>query len=140
MKKLLITAMTLFCFAFSSYGQGKVEKQIIGKWCNPYTYESTGELKGFEFKKGGKCSAINVPSLDLRTWKIDEDGYLIIEGFSKEDDGKIEVYKTRERIGYVTSDSLELVVQEAQPRLAFLYLNTKSIKKLVTPEVTPDKK
>ena len=51
-----------------------------------------------------------------------------------------EVYKTRERIGYVTSDSLELVVQEAQPRLAFLYLNMKSIKKLVTPEVTPDKK
>lgn len=140
MKKLLMTVMALSCFAFSSCGQKKVEKQIIGKWCNPYTYESTGELKGFEFKKGGKCSAINVPSLDLRTWKIDEDGYLIIEGFSKEDDGKIEVYKTRERIGYVTSDSLELVVQEAQPRLAFLYLNTKSIKKLVTPEVTPDKK
>ena len=112
MKKLLMTVMALSCFAFSSYGQKKVEKQIIGKWCNPYTYESTGELKGFEFKKGGKCSAINVPSLDLRTWKIDEDGYLIIEGFSKEDDGKIEVYKTRERIGYVTSDSLELVVQE----------------------------
>ena len=127
MKKLLMTVMVLSCFAFSSYGQ-KVEKQIIGKWCNPYTYESTGELKGFEFKKGGKCSAINVPSLDLRTWKIDN-GYLIIE-----------VYKTRERIGYVTSDSLELVVQEAQPRLAFLYLNMKSIKKLVTPEVTPDKK
>ena len=140
MKKLLMTVMALSCFAFSSYGQKKVEKQIIGKWCNTSTYESTGELKGFEFKKGGKCSAINVPSLDLRTWKIDEDGYLIIEGFSKEDDGKIEVYKTRERIGYVTSDSLELVVQEAQPRLAFLYLNTKSIKKLVTPEVTPDKK
>ena len=136
MKKLLMTVMALSCFAFSSYGQKKVEKQIIGKWCNPYTYESTGELKGFEFKKGGKCSAINVPSLDLRTWKIDEDGYLIIEG----EDGKVEVYKTRERIGYVTSDSLELVVQEAQPRLAFLYLNTKSIKKLVTPEVTPDKK
>ena len=111
MKKLLMTVMVLSCFAFSSYGQ-KVEKQIIGKWCNPYTYESTGELKGFEFKKGGKCSAINVPSLDLRTWKIDN-GYLIIEGFSKEDNGKVEVYKTRERIGYVTSDSLELVVQEA---------------------------
>ena len=108
MKKLLMTVMVLSCFAFSSYGQ-KVEKQIIGKWCNPYTYESTGELKGFEFKKGGKCSAINVPSLDLRTWKIDN-GYLIIEGFSKEDNGKVEVYKTRERIGYVTSDSLELVV------------------------------
>ena len=50
MKKLLMTVMALSCFAFSSYGQ-KVEKQIIGKWCNPYTYESTGELKGFEFKK-----------------------------------------------------------------------------------------
>ena len=140
MKKLIMTVMALSCFVFSGYGQKKMEKQIIGKWCNPYTYESTGELKGVEFKNGVKGSAIHVPSLDLRTWKIDEDGYLIIEGFSKEDDGKIEVYKTRERIGYVTSDSLELVVQEAQPRLAFLYLNTKSIKKLVTPEVTPDKK
>ena len=95
MKKLLITAMALSCFALS-YGQKKVEKQIIGKWCNPYTYKSTGELKGFEFKKGGKCSAINIPSLDLKTWKVDN-GYLIVEGFSKEDDGKVEVYKTRER-------------------------------------------
>lgn len=40
----------------------------------------------------------------------------------------------------VFTNSLELVVQEAQPRLAFLYLNMKSIKKLVTPEVAPDKK
>ena len=37
MKKLLMTVMALSCFAFSSYGQKKVEKQIIGKWCNPYT-------------------------------------------------------------------------------------------------------
>lgn len=95
---------------------------------------STGELKGFEFKKGGKCSAINIPSLDLKTWKVDN-GYLIVEGFSKEDDGKVEVYKTRERIGYLTSDSLQLIVNEGTPRLAFLYLNTKSIKELVTPEV-----
>lgn len=140
MKKLLITVIALSCFAFSSYGQDKVEKQIIGKWCNPYTYESTGELKGFEFEKGGKCSAINIPSLDLKTWKVDKDGYLIVEGFSKGEDGKMEVYRTRERISYVTSDSLELVVQEASPRLAFLYLNMKSIKKLVTSEATPNKK
>ena len=140
MKKLLITAMVLSCFAISSFGQNKMEKQIIGKWCNPYTYKSTGEFKGFEFKKGGKCSAVNIPSLDLKTWKIDKDGYLIIEGFSKEDDGKVEVYKTRERIGKLTSDSLELVTQDGPPRLAFLYLNMKSIKKLVTPEVTPDMK
>ena len=104
MKKLLMTVMALSCFAFSSYGQKKVEKQIIGKWCNPYTYQSTGE------------------------------------GFSKGEDGKVEVYKTRERIGYITPDSLELVAQDGPPRLAFLYLNTKSIKKLVTSEVAPDKK
>lgn len=140
MKKLLMTVMALTCFALMGYAQKNVEKQIIGKWCNPYTYESTGELKGFEFQKGGKCSAINVPSLDLKTWKIDKDGYLIIEGFSKEDDGKTEVYKTRERIGKLTSDSLELVTQEANPRLVFLYLNTNSIKKLVTPEVAPKEK
>lgn len=91
-------------------------------------------MKGFEFKKGGKCSTINIPSLDLKTWKVDN-GYLIVEGFSKEDDGKVEVYKTRERIGYLTSDSLQLIVNEGTPRLAFLYLNTKSIKELVTPEV-----
>lgn len=140
MKKLLMTVMALACFALTGYAQKNVEKQIIGKWCNPYTYQSTGELKGFEFEKGGKCSAINVPSLDLKTWKIDKDGYLIIEGFSKDNDGKTEVYKTRERIGKLTSDSLELVTQEADPRLVFLYLNTKSIKKLVTPKVAPDKK
>ena len=71
---------------------------------------------------------------------MDKDGYLIVEGFCKGEDGKMEVYKTRERISYVTSDSLELVVQEASPRLAFLYLNMKSIKKLVTSEATPNKK
>ena len=139
MKKLLITVIALSCFAFSSYGQNKDEKQNIGKWCNPYTYQSTGELKRLEFEKGGKCSAINIPSLDLKTWKI-KDGYLIVEGFSKGEDGKVEVYKTRERNGYVTSDSYEMVVQEAQPRMSILYLNMKSIKKLVTPEVAPDKK
>ncbi|QIU93663.1 lipocalin family protein [Bacteroides faecium] len=140
MKKLLIAAMVLSCFAFSSYGQGKAKKQIIGKWCNPYTYKSTGELKGFEFKKKGKCSAVNIPSLDLKTWKIDKDGYLIIEGFSKEDNGEVVAYKTREYIGKLTTDSLELVVREGYPRLAFLYLNAKSIKKLVTPEVAPKEK
>ena len=140
MKKLLITAIALSCFAFNSYAQNKLEKQIIGKWCNPYTYQSTGELKGFNFKKGGKCSAINVPSLDLKTWKIDKDGYLIIEGFSKEENGKIEEYKSRERISKLTSDSLEVVTNERKPRLVFLYLNMKSIKKLVTPEVAPKEK
>ena len=140
MKKLLTVIMALACFALTSYAQKNVEKQLIGKWCNPYTYQSTGELKGFHFQKNGKCSAINVPSLDLRTWKIDKDGYLIIEGFSTEDDGRTEVYKTRERIEKLTSDSLRFVMKESSPRLVFLYVNKKTIKKLVTPEVAPDKK
>lgn len=139
MKKLFMATIALSCFVSTSYGQKKVEKQIIGKWCNPYTYQSTGELKGFEFKKGGKCSAINIPSLDLKSWKVDKEGYLIIEGFSIETDGKQEAYNTRERIGYLTPDSLELVVQDGPPRLAFLYLNTRSIKKLVTPETASEK-
>ena len=71
-----------------------MEKEIIGKWCNPNTYESTGEFKGFGFKKGGKCSGVKNPTLDLKTRKIDKDGFLIIEGFCQEDDGKVEVYKT----------------------------------------------
>mgnify|MGYP000346814957 CR=1 FL=1 len=108
---------SLFCI--NELRSKKCRKQLIGKWCNPYTYQSTGELKGFHFQKNGKCSAINVPSLDLRTWKIDKDGYLIIEGFSTEDDGRTEVYKTRERIEKLTSDSLRLVMKESSPRLVF---------------------
>ena len=140
MKKLLIAMVALSCLALGGYGQTKMEKQIIGKWCNPYTYQSTGELKGFEFKKGGKCSAINIPVYDLRTWKIDKEGYLIIEGFSKEDSDEMQPYYTRERIGYLSKDSLELVTREKNPRLVFLYINTKKIKKLVTPEVAPKEK
>ena len=51
MKKLLYVALTLFCFACASDPQKEMEKAIVGEWCNPYTYESTGELKGFNFKK-----------------------------------------------------------------------------------------
>ena len=32
MKKLIMTVMALSFFALSTYGQKKVEKQIIGKW------------------------------------------------------------------------------------------------------------
>lgn len=138
MKKLVVAVIAFSCLALNSYGQKNAEKQIIGKWCNPYTYKTTGELKGFEFKKGGKCAAINIPSLDLKSWKI-KDGYLIIEGLSKEDDGKTEVYKTKERIDLLTSDSLRVVSSEGSPRLAFIYLNAKTIKKQVAPEVAPKK-
>ena len=128
MKKLLYVALTLFCFACASDPQKEMEKAIVGEWCNPYTYESTGELKGFNFKKGGECEAINIPSLGLKTWEI-KDGFLIVKGFDITEDGTKEVYETKEKIGLLTRDSLCLVVQEASPRIAFLYLNAKTLKK-----------
>ena len=64
MKKLLCISLILFAFACASDPQKEMEKAIVGEWCNPYTYQSTGELKGFNFKKGGVCESINIPSLE----------------------------------------------------------------------------
>ena len=128
MKHLFCIGLTLLCLACASDPQKEMEKAIVGEWCNPYTYESTGELKGFNFKKGGECEAINIPSLDLKTWEI-KDGFLIVKGFDITEDGTKEVYETKEKIGLLTRDSLCLVVQEASPRIAFLYLNAKTLKK-----------
>ena len=118
MKKLLCISLILFAFACASDPQKEMEKAIVGEWCNPYTYQSTGELKGFNFKKGGVCESINIPSLELKGLEVTEDG------------NKTE-YATKEKIGQLTTDSLCLVVQEANPRLAFLYLNSKVIKERV---------
>lgn len=130
MKHLFCIGLILLCLACASDPQKEMEKKIIGEWCNPYTYESTGELKGFHFKKGGVCEAINIPSLDLKTWSIQE-GYLLIKGFSLEEDGKKEVYETKEKIDLLNADTLSVVAREANPRLVFLYLNTKIIKERV---------
>ena len=128
MKKFLCFSLILLAFACASDAQKEMEKTIVGEWCNPYTYQSTGELKGFHFKKGGDCEAINIPSLELKSWEI-KDGYLIVKGQEVAEDGTKEVYETKERIGLLTRDSLSLVVQEANPRLAFLYINAKKLKK-----------
>ena len=80
------------------------------------------------------CEAINVPDLDLKTWEI-RDGYMIIKGFDTTEDGTKVPYETKEKIGLLTPDSLSLVVKEANPRLAFLYLNSKIIKERVSVEV-----
>ena len=82
------------------------------------------------FKKGGVCEAINIPSLELKSWEI-KDGYLIVKGFEVTEDGSKAEYATKEKIDQLTTDSLCLVVQEANPRLAFLYLNSKVIKERV---------
>ena len=81
-------------------------------------------------KKGGVCEAINIPSLDLKTWSI-QNGYLLIKGFSLEKDGKKEVYETKEKIDLLNADTLSVVAREANPRLVFLYLNAKIIKERV---------
>ena len=128
MKKFLCFSLILLAFACASDPRKEMEKTIVGEWCNPYTYQSTGELKGFHFKKGGDCEAINIPSLELKSWEI-KDGYLIVKGQEVAEDGTKEVYETKERIGLLTRDSLSLVVQEANPRLAFLYINAKKLKK-----------
>ena len=128
MKKFLCFSLILLAFACASDPQKEMEKTIVVEWCNPYTYQSTGELKGFHFKKGGDCEAINIPSLELKSWEI-KDGYLIVKGQEVAEDGTKEVYETKERIGLLTRDSLSLVVQEANPRLAFLYINAKKLKK-----------
>ena len=128
MKKFLCFSLILLAFACASDPQKEMEKAIVGEWCNPYTYQSTGELKGFNFKKGGVCEAINIPSLELKSWEI-KDGYLIVKGQEVTEEGTKEVYETKERIGLLTQDSLSLVVQEANPRLAFLYINAKKLKK-----------
>ena len=128
MKKFLCFSLILLAFACASDPQKEMEKTIVGEWCNPYTYQSTGELKGFHFKKGGDCEAINIPSLEVKSWEI-KDGYLIVKGQEVAEDGTKEVYETKERIGLLTRDSLSLVVQEANPRLAFLYINAKKLKK-----------
>ena len=124
MKKFLCFSLILLAFACASDPQKEMEKTIVGEWCNPYTYQ----LKGFHFKKGGDCEAINIPSLELKSWEI-KDGYLIVKGQEVAEDGTKEVYETKERIGLLTRDSLSLVVQEANPRLAFLYINAKKLKK-----------
>ena len=99
MKKLLCISLILFAFACASDPQKEMEKAIVGEWCNPYTYQSTGELKGFNFKKGGVCEAINIPSLELKSWEI-KDGYLIVKGFEVTEDGNKAEYATNRSINY----------------------------------------
>lgn len=131
MKNKVVFFIALFCFLFAEgNAQDNLKKKIVGKWCNPYTYQSSGELKGFHFKKDGTCQSVNIPSLELKTWEIQGDR-LIIKGYSIEENGKKVPYETDERISRLNRDSLSLVTQEANPHLEFLYLNTKVIKKKV---------
>ena len=121
-------------FSYGRNPQKEMEKKLIGTWCNPYTYEYSGELKGFAFKKGGRCEAVNVPSLDLKSWEI-KDGALIIKGFMTDETGEKEEYETIERILKLNDDTLRVVSKESSPRVTFMYMNAKVIKERITPQV-----
>lgn len=51
-------------------------------------------MKGFNFKKGGVCESINIPSLELKSWEI-KDGYLIVKGLEVTEDGNKTEYATK---------------------------------------------
>ena len=98
------------------------EKKIIGKWYNPHTYRMSGELKGFQFKKGGKWKALGIKILDLKTWKI-KDGNLIIEGdrLPQEPGEERSEYRTVEKIEILRNDSLRVLIAPPS-RMGFLYV------------------
>lgn len=125
--RILILVAIVFC-ALTTSSKTDFNKEIIGEWCNPYTYQSSGEIKGFNFKKGGKCEAINVPSLDLKKWEI-VNGKLVISGFRIDENGAKSEYRTEERIAQLSNDSLLVVTQEENPRLEFLYVRIPVAKK-----------
>lgn len=134
MKKciVLMVSAILICVYTNGWAED-LHKKVVGKWYNPYTYESTGEMKGFHFKKNGKCKALGITTLDLRTWEV-KDGCLRIKGFYLTKDGKEwKDYETSERIEKVNADSLYVIAAEKPFKMGFLYLNPKTLKKKVKP-------
>ena len=133
MKNVIISTISLILICLCTNGfADDLKKKIVGKWYNPYTYESTGEKKGFQFKKNGSCKALGVKGLDLKTWEI-KDGYLIIKGLDKiEDSNKWGEYETSEYIEQVNNDTLYLIA-EPKLKIGFLYLSPKALKEKVTP-------
>lgn len=52
MKKILTLALGvgLICICSNGFADD-LRKKVVGRWYNPYTYASSGEMKGFQFKK-----------------------------------------------------------------------------------------
>lgn len=130
MKTKFLVAIALIFSVFMTSSSELNPKLLIGKWCNPYTYQSSGEMKGFEFKKGGKCNAINIPSLDLKTWEI-KDGKLIITGFDIAEDGTRSEYRTVEKIELLTNTELLVAPVGMVPQSKFRYVKVGKLKEYV---------
>ena len=126
-KLLLVVALLFSIFTTSETLAQDNNKLIRGKWY-PSRSES-GEKKGFNFKKGGKCKAINIPSLDLKNWEI-KDGVLITTGFEIAEDGTRSEYRDEEKIEKLTKNEFVVVAREACPKLVFRYVRISELKKL----------
>lgn len=128
--KFLIIAVLIFtAFTTSSGKLDDAYKGIMGEWCSSGTYKTEGIIKGFNLMKGGKCKALNVPSLDLQSWEI-VDGHLITKGFYTGEDGVKEEYDNKEKISKLTKDSLILVYSDPNgAKFTFLYLRPAYAKK-----------
>lgn len=123
----LMASLVLICLCTNGFADD-LKKKIVGKWYNPYTYESTGEKKGFQFKKNGSCKALGIKGLNLKMWEIKE-GYLIIKGLEQlEDSGKWKNYETSEYIEQVNSDTLYVLTARKPYKIGFLYLSPKALK------------
>lgn len=128
----LVLMLGLMCMCTNGFADD-LRKKVVGKWYNPYTYESTGEMKGFEFKKNGKCKALGIPNMNLSGWEVKE-GRLIIKGeYLNPKSGKWENYHTSEKIDRVNADSLYVLSMEKPMKLGFLYMSPKALKKKVVP-------
>ena len=128
-RALSVLFLGLMMASCNNTSLNEAEKQLVGQWFNPYTYESTGELKGFDFKKDGTCEMVGVPSIKLDTWKVQGDT-LIVQGKELDKDGSTwSDYYTAERIDYMNNDSLRVVAQERPFKLTFLYMKLDCIKK-----------
>ncbi len=126
----LVLMLGLMCMCTNGFADD-LRKKVVGKWYNPYTYESTGEMRGFEFKKNGKCKALGIPNMNLSGWEVKE-GRLIIKGeYLNPKSGKWENYHTSEKIDRVNADSLYVLSMEKPMKLGFLYMSPKALMKKV---------
>lgn len=132
MKKILsLMLMGLMVASCNTNSLNETEKKLVGQWYNPFTYQNSGELKGFDFQKDGKCVSLGVDVLKLDTWEVKGDT-LCIYGKELDKDSNTWVdYTDKQRIDKLNNDSLRVVAQEKPFKLTFLYMKLESIKKAV---------
>lgn len=134
-KLFILLAVVFVGFTTSSNVSKDLNHDILGEWCNPYTYQSSGEIKGYEFKKGGKINFMGVKATRLENWSIEND-QLTIKGKKLDDNGAVVGdYITVERIEILNKDTLQLVAKEEAPRLVFIYVRPSVAKKMYGKEV-----